>query len=71
MNNYRGQLPPQYGNKHLNNKMVNDYQRVMKNNVPFGNNQMLNNNPKFFHNINDTSFKSRKRNRKRIIKKIC
>lgn len=53
---YRGQLPPQYGNQYVNNKMVNSYQKTMKNNVPFGNNQMLNNNPSFFHNINDASF---------------
>lgn len=42
--------------KYSNNSMINDYQKIMKNNVPFGNNQMLNNNPAFFHNINDTSF---------------
>lgn len=56
MNNYYGQLPPQYNNKHINNRMVNDYQRVVKNNTPFSGNQMLNNNPTFFHNLNDASF---------------
>lgn len=59
MSNYYGQLPPQYNNRHVNNKLVNDYQRMMKNSVPFSGNQMLNNNPNFVHNINDTAFYQR------------
>lgn len=56
MSNYYGNLPPQYNNRHINNSLINGYQQALKKSVPFGNNQMLNNNPTYFQNINDVSF---------------
>lgn len=56
MSNYYGQLPPQYANKYINNRMVNGYQRVANNSTPFVDNQLLQNNPAFFANIRDNSY---------------
>lgn len=56
MNNYYGQMPTQYNQRQMSNKMLNDYKKMNTNNTPFINNQMLNNNPAFFANIKDNSY---------------
>ena len=55
MNSQYGQQNPQ-NNRYVNNQFVNQYQRSMQNNVPFANNQMLNNNPNFVANMYNSGY---------------
>jgi len=58
MNNLR-QLPPQFNNKYINNKLVNGYQKHVTTNIPFNNNSMLSNNPQYYGSIQNPDFYDR------------
>jgi hypothetical protein len=61
MNNYNsnGYNQHQFRNAHINNKMVNEYDRMRSTNVPFSTNQMLMNNPQYCANVRNSDYYAR------------
>jgi hypothetical protein len=59
MSNYFGQLPPQFNNKHINNRFVKEYQNNANRETSFSNNAMLSDNPMFHNQVRDPSFFNR------------
>lgn len=59
MYNNSGQAQRQYQNGYMNNRLTSEYNRVVNNNVPYSNVQMLMNNPNFVANIRNSDFYTR------------